>query len=233
MIFGQSQAVVYVRPDSLDICQSKPNSCESLALNPSIITSLEVVDSKALQHEIISFLNHSGISKQNAIIVLSPELVFQASIPTSAESSQSEIFSFFNNIPLNPENIARKVLNTKDATYLFSTNIQLFSEVAQALIKAGWEVEAVVPATMFFEAKSGEPLTEEQVVSILRNRNRISLGNFLHDASQAENITGIENQPAPSNQSLAIIALVLSLMLLAGALIFAFYTLNFSGPSVR
>lgn len=172
--------IIYLRRNSLEVYRENAEGyLGRLEFTVDTAKDEEVINQAKFEETIFTFLNKLALKENKAIIVLSDDVLFQKTLPLSTgEEEQKQIDKFFEEVPFDPQKIAKKAIETKNAINLFATNRLLYESCANALSKLQKQTGAVVPAPMLGVTQGVQALTKEDINKI-GNSNLVDASNFL------------------------------------------------------
>lgn len=205
-------AFAHVTASSLKLLTDK--DIEPLSFSKESFDELEVIDPENFKQSVVSYLAKLSVKKKTVTILLSQEVLFQQSIPlTEMEEVKKQSDSFFKELPLEDEELAKKTLTNDKEVYLIATNKILFSLIKEAFEATGWTVEAILPATLFFGFSKDGNITKRDVETIYKSEALYQAANFL---SLADGSIMDESKDQKSNKKFLKIAGVLAILIILG-----------------
>lgn len=194
-MFSKSpQAVIYFTKNNLQIYTSDPTSPHVIDFPARSITQMKAKDETALKDLVSKYLTDHAVEHNLAILVLAEDILMKKVIPVSSEGDEKkDTEKFFKTIPLDLAKIAKKILRSGDEMYLLATNKELFRPILEALKSQKWEVEQVIPVSLFDSLENDDSFTVQEVEQILGNHKSTKIGNFL-EPDQEEAIPSEEKE---------------------------------------
>lgn len=185
-MFDKPQALLFLKSRGFQIYSGKDFSETDFDFSEQAVSNLEVLDIERLKSELKSFLESYNLKPFNLIVVLSEEVLFKKTLTSNETQRQGEVESFLNEIPLDPEKIAQKIIKKEAETIVIATNRNFFSAIKDFLETNGWKIEAVVPVAAFGDFSQKTNLGSEEVREILDNGEKIKNSNFLSEETRSE-----------------------------------------------
>lgn len=224
MFFNKNNILIYLRRTSLEVYYG--NEKEELKFPPTVYQNIEVLDSENFQKIFKNFLTNLKLKKQDALIILSDEILFQKEI-VAADEADLKIKSenFLDSIPISTDKIKSKKIKVNEKIVLLASNKRVYETVNEVVSSLNLKVKSVVPLTLFKDKLKIEDdeLSTSLAKKIFSEKDLIDANNFLSEA-EAE-IAG--------NKSMTKFFLLLGVLLLIIALTvllaFRLKILNFTG----
>ena len=190
--------IVYLKRNSLEIYrEGMEGYLARLEFPPDVAKDEEIIDSSKFEELIFTFLNKLSLKENSAQIVLSEEVIFAKTNPLSIEDSEEkQAQQFFEEVPFDPQKIAKRAIKTKNGVNLFAANKNLFLAIISVLSKIQIEAQNVVPATMFGITSTSSALTKNDLKQITSNSDLIKMSNFLEGLESAQS----QSSPQPKTQ---------------------------------
>lgn len=178
--FDGMNTVFYLKDKSLQLYSEKLKG-KYLSLNfpQEVINNLEIKDTERFKDLLISWLTQSEIGKQKAVIVLSEEVLFTKHIPIGAKDLPSQVEDFINEIPFEPEMVAKTYFQTEDGYALVATNKQLFENIKGILEELEWSVVGVTPSLIYGDFGKTDQLSQEELEEIFKQPGLLKDINYL------------------------------------------------------
>lgn len=180
MFFDKPEAIVYLKRTSVEMYIPKIAEGIVCMFPKTVVTNLEIIDHEQFKKLLIEFLHNHAIPKQNGLMVLAEDVLFEKKVPiVQPEKEAAVIEDFYSSIPLEPQTIAKKVLLTNTQLVLYATDKILYESTKKVLEEMGWKICAVVPLSIYVQKKAEEKLTESDRTLILQNDSSKEPSNFL------------------------------------------------------
>lgn len=132
-MFGHRQVVVTLERDGILVDNQR------WAYPAGTIVNQEVKDRNQFLKSWSDYWQSLGLKGASVLLVISDPLLF-------AKVSDHETVEFWDEVPIDAANLARKVIYEPDKVTMMATNRELFSLVVQGVEMSRGEVRAVVPA---------------------------------------------------------------------------------------
>lgn len=210
---NEDRIFLLLKQDRLQLF-SKKNDPLQLTFPQEAVTHQEVIDKKLFEKIMRDFLTH--VKQHEIIIFLDNELVFQKKIPASSKDEENK---FFNEIPFSQENAVRKAIKITSSIWLFSANRELYQVIMLLLVQQGCRVSYVVPLLLFTSFTQNHPLSFSLFLHIIKNKTLLEKGNLLHEDNQPKQ--NVIQETVSKSPVIQYIALGISVLILAGVLVFA------------
>lgn len=224
MFSKKFSSLILLKSNSLDIYAE--NETRSLIFEDEQVKHLEILDRDKLDEALENFIE--GLKPQEAVLLLSDTVIFQKTLGLNEEEGIEE---FFDKLPFEKENIAKKKIKGDKQLFLFATNQQLYKAVVEAFVGRGWEINIVSPAALFPEIAEKDALTKTEVEQVLNSEDVLLKGNFIEGEefvlSNQDNKEDVDNKDKGENESsynatkIAVFGLV-GIFLLSGLFFAAF-----------
>src|SRR5581483_9009051 len=118
MLFRKSRIIVYIQKASIELFGPAVDGSERYDFEKDTFKNLEVKNIPALRESIIIFLARTSIRKQEAILVLGKDLLFEQTVPyTTHDQVKEQANKFLNSIKLPPEKVANEMLSNGKEVY--------------------------------------------------------------------------------------------------------------------
>lgn len=176
MFFEKPTAVIFLKSTSLDVYILKEDR-KTLSFTEDSIKHLEVVSREKLAIDLNSTLKE--LKPQKGFLVLSDEVIFQKTVPLTEGNNKTQIEEFFDKIPFDATQIARKEIPVDKQVYLFSTNKELYRSIIEVFTALSWKIEKVIPAGIFPAIAQNSSLSSEEIEQILENTEILEKANFM------------------------------------------------------
>src|SRR5476649_2393340 len=146
-LLSKDTTIFFLKNAGLEVYDQVNASRKVIAFSTAEVQHLEIVDKPAFEKKLRDFLQQ--LNTKEAIILLSSDILFTATLPlTSLEKEEDTIKSFFEQIPLDEERVAKKVLVGKQISCIAVNNdyhlsLKLIAE------QFGIKITAVLPVVIF------------------------------------------------------------------------------------
>lgn len=170
MILDKPTALVFLKPNGLDIFTQSGEYSTSLEFTPEELRHLEVINAEKIAARIAKCI--SSLKSQQVLLALSDEVVFEKRLP-SQEANQAALDDFFANVPFDKQKIIQKVVSLEDEKVAISCNRQLCEIIVNTFHEKGWLIKHILPLSVFKTSDPGTPMAQE-VPDILRTINNHS-----------------------------------------------------------
>lgn len=172
-----TQIIALLTNNSLTLFDAYIGKGKSLGFSEEVVKHLEVVNSSKLREMVKDFT--ADMSTQHALLLLSKDVIFQKSLPSSEENLDIKAKDFFSKVPFAPEKVARKKIEAGGQVYLFSTNAEFYKLIVEILIEVGWKISHVVPIGVFPRLQDKNTLSPEEVGEVLESTDVLDQSNFI------------------------------------------------------
>ncbi len=211
-VFVTNKAILLLTRDSLQL-MTKSQPVQKLTFPTEAVKHQEIVDRRLFEKVVADFF--SRLKKQEAVLLLTNDIIFQKQLPQTASPEDVEIF--FNTIPFPQNSIAKKRLRTVQNMFLFGTNRDLYQTIVSIANQYLWVVKEALPLVIFSPYLQEQEISYQTLDKALKHTEFIEAANFLKD-EKVENTKKQEKVPARS------VPLKQYLMLI-GSLLFLFIAL--------
>jgi hypothetical protein len=195
---------------------SKRTAPSPLVFPESIVKHQEIQDHKQYEKLLADYLAH--FPRNQIVIFLSPEIVFQKTLPQSSGTDMStEEEKFVASIPFHRDEIQKLVIYKKSEINFFAINSDMYKSMVKILEQQGSQVRHVLPLGLFSNLLQGNAVSFETLSRLMKEKELIQSGDFWgarQDESKKEN----EGKKASKKQ---VIMLVFSVIFLLLALLVA------------
>lgn len=177
--FDSSKILLYLKDKSLQLYSDKlPEGVVKWDFSPQV-ESLEIKDGVSFQKQLLAWIGPTKLGKEKAkaVIILSEEIVFSKVLPQDTKDLSSQVEVFINEIPIEPDKVAKIYFPTEKGLMLAATNRETYQTVASALEKLGWQIPAVVPSLIWGDL--GTTLDSDKIKQIFEQSNLLKDYNFL------------------------------------------------------
>lgn len=196
---------------------SKAQTLQPLVFPDTILRHQEIVDKVKFEQLLKDYF--IKLPKDQAIIVLSNEMVFQKTITQTTEIVLTdEEEKFIATVPFAESSIQKVVIPAKSEVTFLATNSDIYQGIIGCLEQLDWQVHYVLPLTLFTKYIPGNEVSYSALAKASRDKGLLAKGNFLQKVKE----DGEEHQET-NHKSLPkqIILLVICLIFLLGAILFA------------
>lgn len=176
LFFGKPGLILYLKRNSLELYKNGEKTAD-VTYPENCVNFLEIANPMLFGSFLLRVLPPQG---QNIIIVLSADMVFQKVFPrkTPAEE-ETEIQNFIEKIPFDLTKIEiKKIANDRQLAIVAITK-NLYQPVKDILVKAGFTVDAVVPASIFGDVSEETSLNNKDIWPKVLDNKILATGNFL------------------------------------------------------
>lgn len=180
-MLGNVSYLIYIKKNAVEVYKKGIEEPALMQIPPTALYHLEVQNPILLENLLTTFIHNLNLKKQKGIIMLSPSIIFEKTIPPSPTKSSEEIIKFFEDIPLEQEEIAKKVVHLPDQTLLMGTNKSLYEKVISIFESVGWQIKAVIPSILVGEYPDESILPPEDIKHILSDSKLQKEADFLID----------------------------------------------------
>lgn len=208
----------------------------SVNFGPGEIQNLEVTDKQIFEDEVSNFIKHNSLTFEYVTIVLSTDLLFIKQVTYNDDNDlESKQKVFIDEIPLDPSELATKIVTNHNAADFIAVNKSFYEFVIEVLEGLKIKIQAVVPEIIFnanvpsefpFKSKSFEELFSTlENTDILNTYNFIALGEDV--PSKLEVVSSYLKKKGPiyfsHKKNVAMIAILVSLAILLAILLVVQY----------
>lgn len=211
--------VLLVRPNDFFIFDNF-GKVRRIVFPSSVIKNQEVVDKKMFEKILRDFFG--SVPKQESVIFLSHELVFDRQMKAEAQRNmEEELKKFLEVVPLAVTHAATKTIRTPKMDYFFAANTDIYGTIAGIAKQYGWQIKYAVPLVLFDGLLGGRQVSYAFFLQALRNKELLERSNFLEVEEKEEEV---KEDKIPTGQYLM---MGLALVIFAGAVLYAAYTFHF------
>lgn len=215
LFFQSSKLVLFIDKKHLVLYGKDSSEKEELEFTKDVIKDGEIADKDKFIGEIVTFLAKSSFKKQKVICILSEDLLHQKTILFSnKEEVNKEAEEFFEKIHIPEDKRVVKTLTDDEHVYLIVTDKEFYSAIIDAFDDVGWEIEKVVPITVFYKDNKKSTLSTDEVANILKNTKLAEIGDFLleENAVSKKDLSGsketLSENPKGNKSTLFIIGFI-------------------------
>lgn len=212
MIFASKHpGAIYIQKKSLDFYVEGEK--KHLEFPAETVSDEGIIDPAGYEKIIEDFIVAGNIKKQQMMLILSEEVLFEKSIPLSdVKLTDEKLADFTEMIPVENEKLVKKSIRLDENIQFFALNKQLFEKIVEILDRSGFEVLAIVPLILY---SPDNTLDENLIKKICQDKQLLKKADFLSNNLSADNTS-------KSKKFLAIIMLLVLIIfilsfLLAGA----------------
>lgn len=179
IFFNKYPSAIYIKKNSLTFYTGDEE--KNLELPVDIATDSDIINPQKYEKLVEDFIITEKIKKQQFILVLSEEIVFQKSVPPEdIKIADERLADFVSMIPLEGEKLVKKSVQVEGSIQLFAVNKHLFEKIIEILEKLRFEVVAVVPLSLF---SSDNDFSKDTIKNIYKENELLKKANFLSDDS--------------------------------------------------
>ena len=185
MFFTNNKTLIYIKRNTLEFFHGEEKL--ELVIPVAILQNLEIVDSENFEKLLRDFLLELKFKKQKTLIVLSDEVFFQKEVVSKDEKDlEIKYQTFKDSLPISLDKLVNKKIIIGEKVLFFAANKKLYQVIKAVLEEESWEVNSVVPITLFREKldlEDGE-LTTSSSSKILSSKDLIKLSDFLSETQE-------------------------------------------------
>src|SRR5260221_1904149 len=211
-VFTANKAILLLTRDSLYL-MTKSQQVQKLTFPSEALKHQEVLDRRIFEKVVADFF--SRLKKQEAILLLTNDIIFQKQLSKTA--SPDDVEFFFNTVPFPQNIIAKKMIRTSQNVYLFATNHDLYQTIAHIANQYLWDVKEAVPLVIFSPYIQEREISYQTLNNAIKHTEFIDAANFLKD----EKVENTEKQQKVPTGSVP----VKQYLMLIGSLLFLFIAL--------
>jgi hypothetical protein len=168
MIFGSApQLVFYLTSKELVLFLDPSQDPVVLSFPPELVSYQEVVNSEDFKAYCQEFLSQIPIKNPTAMMVLSPELLFQQTFPMDDPTSQDQMNMFIDALPFEPQQVAVVQLQSGPEMLVIGANKELFSLIQEVFQSLNGRLTSVVPSTLFGEMGPNGPSSADEMYRLV------------------------------------------------------------------
>lgn len=220
-------SVLYCARQRWQFFVSRPDRVLSLDLPAAVQRDLEILNHDELISILLGFIKQSGIQPGAVVVVISPELVFEADFAFAPEEKQNEMESqFLETIPF--ETILTIRLPLTKGYRLLAINKEFVSAVRSAVEKSGFSVAGFVFGQYLGALAGKRWLDVEMGKYVLKNWNQL-LMEKVDEKPPAEHKPTSGPRPTPGSSKIRQYILLAILGLLLIVLFVVAYTQGLLG----
>lgn len=221
MFFFGPKLLLLLKRHSLEIYYKNSDRVMEIEFPSSSLRHLEVVSRDEIVKTLVDNFKSANLRGQQAILVLSDQIVFERLIPNEDPgNAQKEIARFYHDIPLEEAHIAKKLVPLKGSILALAANRQLYQIIVEVAKEFGWKIKAVIPMTPFAKLDEEVQLNPEQVNQILGADDIYKEADFLNENILAPETTDKpleeeQNPEASTGKAKTIVTIVIALFLMS------------------
>lgn len=168
MFAKKPKTLLILYPNSLRVYYGKEGDVSQLDFPKDLINNLEVLNPRELSSLINSSLLTSGLKPQEALLLISSDVLEQKIINSSDQAVlEDETNKFFENTPFTRETLSRLILHGRGQLFLYATSKALWQIIVTEFENLGWEIAAVSPAIFYENVPEIKILEPKEVRRIL------------------------------------------------------------------
>lgn len=230
MFSAKPTILIVLRAKSMEFYNGKDEEKEILDFPPKVLKKDDIVDWEKFELLIEEFIARNSLKKQNAIMVLAKDILFEKTIvngDSAIEAAETE--KYLKKIPYDEKDIVTKKLKDEQNTYLVSAYKDFYQSIKYIFEKYGWTIEQVVPVTMFEDFDSDKTFDYAEVNLILSNKDMLKIGDMTSDADTVRPSRAEQVQSASQSSGLFTMhngILLLSIAAVCGCIFFAILYFN-------
>lgn len=180
MLFGKKRVIAYLEKTTLGIYSPDEGLDDSVTFPKDAVIEKEVIQEDKLKEAVLGLLVKSDFKKPSVVLLIAEDLLFQKTLIQEGKTApKEEIEKYFDTIRFDQKKLAKNVYRFENQYQLVATNREFYQTVMSVLESEGWQVEAVLPITLFPGIPENKTLTKDEVVRILGKRKVLEIGNFL------------------------------------------------------
>jgi hypothetical protein len=130
---------IHIRGSGLSF-KSNGNNLLDLNVPLNILDNMEILDPLAFEKLTVDSINTNNIKPQKANLFLSNEIIFNKIVKTSEEEKD-----FFDQVPLEPDNLVKKTIDIKDAKIAIAVSKRFIDNIKLILEKTGFKIVSIAP----------------------------------------------------------------------------------------
>lgn len=227
--FDKYPSAIFIRKNSFSFYINGEE--KRLDFPEDTISNGDIVSAEKYEKLIADFVITEKIFKQNFLMVLSGEIIFEKTISSLDIKILDEKFAeFLDIIPMDSEKLVKKSINIEDNIHLVAVNKNLFEKAIETLEALNFEIMAVVPITLYSE---DDDFGIELIKKIHDDKTLLHNANFLGNSF-------MEAREGGNKKNLAIkIGLILFIFVLGVIIIELYFRFSFlqskksSAPTVK
>jgi len=147
----------------------------------SILNYQEIKNSEKFDELIQAVLKNEKLINKKGIIILSEEVIFEKIVSNDEISKNlQQINLIFDEIPLTPSQLRKKIIKTKTETILWGANKTIFEEIIKVVENNGWKILAIVPINAFPKLKGQNYFQGSMFLEIMHDKRYLSQVDFLN-----------------------------------------------------
>lgn len=168
MFAKKPKTLLILYPNSLRVYYGKEGDVSQLDFPKDLTDNLEVLNPRELSSLINSSLETSGLKPQEALLLLSSDVLEQKIINSSDQAVlEEETNKFFENTPFTRETQSRLILHGRSQLFLYATSKKLWQIIVTEFENLRWEIAAVSPAIFYENVPEIKILEPKEVRKIL------------------------------------------------------------------
>jgi len=171
---------VYLKKQSFDLIDEK-DKILSFEFSPEACKNTEILNADLLKHEVGTFITDNNLAKEDAIIILAEDLIFEKVIDLTDKkiNEKEEEKSFMDIVPIKNDNITQKTIVTNDVKILLAVDKNYFTTVKKAFEKQDIKVVSVLPQNPFFHPEKNKTVNPAILSIIYDNDDLIKKADLL------------------------------------------------------
>lgn len=169
---------IYFQKNSLTLLL--PDLAKKLHYSSEVLDNLEILDKEKFIDLTVSFIRECNLQDQKVTVVLADDYLSGTEISLQQpEQAEEEYKAFLKTVPFDSEELVKIKLYEKDRLWVVVASKKLSQTIKEALERAGWEIEAVVPEYVFDGKLKEEEIEFEIIQKKINLLGSLNKYNFL------------------------------------------------------
>ena len=199
-------SIVFVNRDYLQLYNDGLTDIASMALDPKVITDVEIVDSKTFTAQVSTFIDQAKIVPSDVMIIFSEAICFSQDIkPVDEIKDKKAIQDFSSSVPF--ESILIKTYPTASGLRIIAVNANLYRQINSVFESKGFLPASVIPTFVLGEQNYAKTnLDKEMAKFVLDSLDNFKKQSFLEiSAPVAQEKTTVKKESFKMTKKAAIL----------------------------
>lgn len=208
----KATSVIFLDRARFDFYSEKQNKVYSFDLS-AFTSNLELVNPEGLEQQIKDFAAASDLISENAILVLSDNILFVKALPPNSEEEDEELQKFIDSVPF--EHVGSKSYPIEGGKLVVAANRAFYTEIKKAFDASGVFINIVVPVYSAGVNPPNARLDENAAKLILKNAEILEQNAIeVFEKEQIQKINTQKGKDTKNNKRVYMLAGVFGLLII-------------------
>ncbi len=222
--FSHPALVLFLKRQSLDVFDRKGQK-QHLDFPLEVVGNEEIKDLSRFETLLLEFFKQAGVKKNNGLLVLAEEILFQKQLTPPVENEADLLQTFLDQVPFPNEALKYKIYRDKSKTLFVAVNKNLHEAVRNVLKKTNSSATAIIPVSLLTTITNKNDLQSSEVLSIFKTKNLKQLDLETSDRlKQSKVIPSVKSPMVFKLKSKSVVLLLFCVVLVSILLLFYFLT---------